>query len=134
MLDGRGQLCRAGWACLAPPHALLACEAVPGSRWEFSWVRYQQPTEQKPIISSSSPALARFEPLPLRHAVLGLYHELQTQIAPVAASHGVELIQTYVLRFEQPWQSDDRLGHLWEHVATRLGEPWTLDRLAAIAT
>ena len=24
LLDGRWQLCRAGWACLAPPHALLA--------------------------------------------------------------------------------------------------------------
>ena len=33
LLDGRWQLCRAGWACLAPPHALLACEGVPGSRW-----------------------------------------------------------------------------------------------------
>jgi hypothetical protein len=44
----------------------------------------------------------------------------------------VELIQTYVLRFAQPWQSDDRCGHLWDHVAARLGEPWTLDRLARL--
>jgi AraC-like DNA-binding protein len=130
LLDGRWQLCRAGWACLAPPHALLAFDAVPGSRWEFSWIRYQQPREQKPIISSSSPALARFDPLPLRSAVMGLYHEMQSRVAPPAVSHWVELIQTYVLRFAQPWQSDDRLGHLWEHVAARLGEPWTLDALA----
>lgn len=131
LLDGRWQLCREGWACLAPPHAMLAFEALPdGTRWEFAWVRYQQPTGQMPIISSSSPALAKFDPQPLRAAVRGLYFEMQSQTAPVAVRHWVELIHTYVLRFAQPWQTDDRLGHLWEYVAVRLDEPWSLDRLA----
>lgn len=129
-LDGRWQLCREGWACLAPPHALLAFQAVPDARWEFSWVRYQQPAGQKPIMSSSSPALARFEPLPLRSAILGLYHELESGAAPATIHHWVEIIHTYVLRFARPWQTDDRLGHLWEHVSQRLHEPWTLERLA----
>ena len=130
LLDGRWQLCKQGWACLAPPHALLAFHAVPGTRWEFAWVRYQQPAGQRPIISSSSPALAKFDPLPLRAAVRGLFFEMQSQTAPVAVTHWVELIHTYVLRFARPWQTDDRLGHLWEFVAARLGEPWSLDRLA----
>ena len=130
LLDGRWQVIREGWACLAPPHALLAFQAVKGSRWEFAWVRYQQQAGQKPLLSSSSPALAKFDPLPLRHAVLGLHAEMASQTAPVAVSHWVELIHTYVRRFAQPWQTDDRLGHLWEFVATRLGEPWSLDRLA----
>lgn len=130
LLDGRWQICREGWTCLAPPHALLAFRAVAGARWGFTWVRYQQPPEQKPIISSSSPALARFDPLPLRSAARGLFYEMQSQVAPAAISHWVELLQTYVLRFARPWQTDDRLGHLWEHVAARLGEPWTLDNLA----
>ena len=130
LLDGRWQLCKQGWACLAPPHALLAFQALPKVRWEFAWVRYQQPPEQKPIISSSSPALAKFDPLPLCAAVQGLYFEMQSQTAPVAVTHWVELIHTYVLRFARPWQTDDRLGHLWEFVAVRLGEPWSLDRLA----
>lgn len=130
LLDGRWQFCREGWACLAPPHALLAFAAVPESRWEFSWVRYQQPPDQKPVMSSSSPALAKFDPLPLRHAILGLYHELESGAAPATVSHWVEIIHVYVLRFARPWQTDDRLGHLWEHVATRLHQPWTLDELA----
>ncbi len=130
LLDGRWQNCRAGWACLAPPHALLAFRAGKGARWEFTWVRYQQPPDQKPVISSSSPALARFDPRPIRSAVQGLYDEMQSQTAPMAVPHWVELIHTYVLRFARPWQTDDRLGHLWEHVATRLGEPWSLDLLA----
>ncbi|MEI9898339.1 MAG: AraC family transcriptional regulator [Chthoniobacter sp.] len=130
LLDGRWQTCREGWACLAPPHALLAFRAIREARWEFTWVRYQQPPDQKPVISSSSPALARFDPRPLRAAVQGLFAEMQSQTAPAAVSHWVELIHTYVLRFARPWQTDDRLGHLWEHVAARLGEPWSLDRLA----
>jgi AraC-like DNA-binding protein len=131
LLDGRWQTCREGWACLAPPHALLAFRAMNGTRWKFTWVRYQQPPEQRPIISSSSPALARFDPEPIRCAVEGLAAEWRAQVAPMAVTHWVELIHTYVLRFAQPWQSDDRLGHLWGYVATRLGEPWSLDRLAA---
>ncbi len=131
LLDGRWQQCREGWACLAPPHALLAFRAVKGTRWGFTWVRYQQPPEQRPIISASSPALARFDPAPIRCAVEGLFSEMQSQVAPMAVTHWVELIHTYVLRFARPWQSDDRLGHLWEHVAVRLGEKWSLDLLAA---
>ena len=131
LLDGRWQRCREGWACLAPPHALLAFRAVAGARWKFTWVRYQQPPEQRPILSSSSPALARFDPEPLRCAVQGLHHEMQSGVAPATVTHWVELIHTYVLRLARPWQSDDRLGHLWEHVAGRLGEKWTLDLLAA---
>jgi AraC-like DNA-binding protein len=130
LLDGRWQVCREGWACLAPPHALLAFRAIKDARWEFTWVRYQQPPEQKPIISASSPALARFDPLPLRAAVQGLCAEMQSQTAPMAVTQWTELIHTYVTRFARPWQTDDRLGHLWEHVATRLAEPWSLDRLA----
>ncbi len=130
LLDGRWRYCREGWACLAPPHALLAFRAERGARWEFTWVRYQQPADQKPLMSSSSPALARFDPLPLRSAVRGLFYEMQSQTAPMAVTHWVELINTYVLRFARPWQTDDRLGHLWEHVAARLGEPWSLDLLA----
>jgi len=130
LLDGRWQLIREGWACLAPPHALLAFQAVKGARWEFTWVRYQQQAGQKPLLSSSSPALAKFDPQPLRHAVLGLHAEMQSQTAPVAVTLWVELIHTYIARFASPWQTDDRLGHLWEFVAVRLGEPWSLDRLA----
>ena len=109
---------------------LLAFHAEPAGRWEFSWVRYQQPPDQKPVMSSSSPAMARFDPLPLRSAVMGLYYEVESGVAPPTASHWVEIIHLYVMRFSRPWQTDDRLGHLWEYVAARLGEPWNLDRLA----
>ena len=47
--------------------------------------------------------------------------------------HWVELIQTYVLRFAQPWRMDERLSLLWERVAERLPEEWTLHDLAHLA-
>jgi AraC-like DNA-binding protein len=130
LVDGRWQVCRAGTACLLPPHILNAFHAVAGKRWEFAWARYQQPPEQRPIVSSSSPVLARFDAEPLRAAVEGLHAESSGANAPAAAHHWVELIQLYIRRFAQPWQVDDRLARLWERVAADLGSPWTLDALA----
>lgn len=130
LVDGRWQRCRAGSACLLPPYTLNAFHAAPRSQWEFCWVRYQQPPEQKPITSASSPVLARFDAQPLRAAILGLHHECAGMAAPAALHHWVELIQTYVLRFAQPWQVDDRLWQVWEKVAAQLGESWTLEQLA----
>ena len=49
LLDGRWQVCRAGMACLAPTHVPHAFHAVPGKRWNFAWVRYEQPPDQKPV-------------------------------------------------------------------------------------
>jgi len=130
LIDGRWQICKAGSACFAPPHAMLAFHAEPGTRWEFSWVRYTHQTGQKAIMSASSPALTRFDPLPLRSAVMGLYQEVQGAVAPPTVSHWVEIIHLYVTRFARPWQTDDRLGHLWERVSVSLQESWTLERLA----
>lgn len=147
LVDGRWQRCRAGMACLLPPHLLNAFHAIPSKPWNFVWVRYQAVPEQRPLVSASSPVLAKFDPEPLRLAMLGLHAEcVRSQAesagdkkvpssalptpAPVAMHHWVELVQTYVLRFAQPWQMDDRLSRLWEKIAHRLGEPWTLSQLA----
>lgn len=75
LIDGRWQRCRAGMACLLPPRILNAFHAVPGSAWEFCWVRYQQPPEQRPVATAASPVLARFDAEPLRASIEGLYHE-----------------------------------------------------------
>ena len=129
LLDGRWQVCREGMACLAPPHVLHAFHALPRTRWGFCWVRYDQPREQKPIISSASPVLARFDAQPLHAAIQGLYHEQAGAAEPGAIHHWVELVHSYVLRFAQPWHVDDRLWQLWENVGRQPGEAWTLKTL-----
>ncbi|MBI5772575.1 MAG: AraC family transcriptional regulator [Verrucomicrobia bacterium] len=133
LVDGRWQTCRAGMAWLLPPRILNAFQAAPGARWEFCWVRYEQPPEQRPVVSTSSPVLAKFDAEPLRAAILGLWHECRSGAAPAQIHHWVELIQNYVLRFAQPWRGDDRLWKLWEKVAADLTADWTLERLAAEA-
>ena len=153
LVDGRWMVCKAGMACLLPPHMLNAFRCVPGKTWEFVWVRYQALPELRPIVSAGSPVLARFEAEALRLAVLGLHAECKAGMSlspsvsiaqsqsskpaihasPAAMHHWVELIQTYVLRFAQPWRMDERLSLLWERVAERLPEEWTLHDLAHLA-
>ena len=130
LIDGRWRACGAGFACLLPAHTLNAFEAVPGVRWEFCWVCYQQPAEQRPIADTASPVMARFESLPLHSAILGLLHECDGPAQPAMIQHWVELIHGYVLRFAQPREHDDRLRLLWERVTARLADLWTLVRLA----
>jgi AraC-like DNA-binding protein len=130
LLDGRWQNLGAGTACLAPPHVVLAFRAVPGTRWQFCWVRYQQKPEQKPIISSSSPAVARFDAGPMHAAIEGLWQEVRSPVAPATTEHWVDIIHTYVLRFAQPWHVDDRLQHLWNAVSAQLDADWNLEKLS----
>ncbi|MDB6053654.1 MAG: Transcriptional regulator, AraC family [Verrucomicrobiales bacterium] len=130
LLDGRWQICKAGSACLAPPHVLHAFHAMKGSAWGFCWVRYNQPPEQKPLISSSSPVLARFHAEPLKHSILGLYAEVHGNCVPAVIQQWVEIIQGYVDNFAQPWHVDNRLSKLWDDVADNPGRPWDLGTLA----
>lgn len=133
LIDGRWQVCAPGTACLLPPHTMNAFYATSECRWQFCWVRYAEPPEKKPIIAATSPVIAKFDSLPLRHAVEGLYHECGASNSPSALHHWVELIQSYVLQFAQPWQGDDRLWRLWHQVVNELDQEWTLDRLASIS-
>ena len=133
LVEGRWQVCCAGTACLLPPHILNAFYAEPGEPWGFIWVRYEQPTEQRPIAGASSPVLAKFDPEPLRHAALGLHHEAHGAAVPAQMQLWTDLIHAYVLRFARPWQVEDRLWLVWESVAAHLDEEWTLERLASLA-
>lgn len=133
LADGRWQKVGSGTACLLLPHMLNALHAVPGCDWNFCWIRYQEPPNQQPFIPAGSPRVARFDAEPLQMAMLGLHRECLGQGAPDLVHHWIELIQAYVQRFTRPWQLDDRLGNLWETVASRLAEEWTLDLLARTA-
>lgn len=132
LVDGRWQACRAGMACLLPPHLLNAFHAVERKPWRFVWVRYEAVPEKRPIVTAGSPVLAKFDAEPLRLAMLGLHAECHAA-QPAALHHWVELIQGYVLRFAQPWQMDERLSRLWERVEAALDKQWTLISLGALA-
>lgn len=130
LIDGHWRVCREGYACLLPAHTLNAFEAVPKSRWEFCWVCYQRPTEQRPIADATTPVLARYDPLPLRSAILGLMYECNGPAQPTLIQEWTDLIHAYVLRFAQPSDQPDQLRLLWERVAASLADSWSLTRLA----
>jgi AraC-like DNA-binding protein len=130
LLDGRWQRCRAGQACLAPAHVLHAFHAVPGRRWQFAWVRYDEGAGLGPLGAAGAPVLAAFHSAAFRCAVEGLIAEQSGSASPAALHHWLELVQGYVARFAQPWHVEDRLTRLWEAVAAEPGHPWTLTELA----
>lgn len=133
LVDGRWQVCREGMACLLPPGMLNAFYAAPKGAWSFAWVRYQPEPETRPIVTVSSPVLAKFPGEPLRFAVQGLHKECGLGAQPSAVHHWVELIQGYVRTFANPWTMDERLSRLWEKVAENLEHEWTLPELAQVA-
>lgn len=130
LIDGHWRECKAGMACLLPPHIYNAFYALPGERWRFCWVCYVQPAGQRPISGAASPVLARYDHVPLHSAIAALIHECQSGGPPPLIQKWVDLINDYVLRFARPPNGDARLRNLWERVASQLAEPWTLERLA----
>jgi AraC-like DNA-binding protein len=133
LVDGRWLSCHAGMAFLLPPHILNSFYATGVQAWEWCWVCYRQPAQQRPLASSSTPVLAKFDASALRHAVEGLIAEAETPGAAAEVHHWIELIHGYVLRFAQPERSDDVLWRLWDRVASSLSAEWNLDRLATEA-
>jgi AraC-like DNA-binding protein len=130
LIDGRWRVCREGFACLLPAHTLNAFEAIPGVKWEFCWVCYQRPAEQRPLVDITAPVLARYEPLPLHSAILGLVYEGSGPAQPALMQEWADLIHAYVLRFVQPRETPDQLRLLWERVVAHLADSWSLEKLA----
>jgi AraC-like DNA-binding protein len=130
LIDGRWRICREGYACLLPAHTLNAFEAIPRMRWEFSWVCYQRPREQRPFADITTPVMARFDSLPLQSAILGLMYECHGPSQPTLMQVWADLIHAYVLRFAQPMDQPDQLRMLWERVAANLTGGWSLAKLA----
>jgi len=129
LIDGEWRRCEPGSACLLPAHTFNAFSALPGARWQFCWVCYEQPEDQPPLTATTSPVLAQYEFTPFHAAITGLIHECEHHAQPGLIQGWVDLIHSYVLRFAQPHEQDDRLHLLWERVAANLGDEWNLDRL-----
>jgi AraC-like DNA-binding protein len=132
-IEGNWQICREGMACLFPYRAANAYEAIPGKNWEFCWVCYQRPDAQKPLGDISSPAIAAYDPLPLRSAILGLMHECKGPAQPSLMQEWTDLIDAYVERFAQPSEHPEALTRLWSQVSHDLRHDWSLGQLGAAA-
>lgn len=130
LVEGAWQECRPGMAYLLPPRISNGLRAVPNVTWEFCWVCYIEPADQRPALDSPAPVAGVYDYAPLQSAILGLMHEARSGAAPAFLQRWVELIHEYVQRFAGTPASSRRLRALWERVTTELEGDWTLERLA----
>ncbi len=132
LLDGRWRPHKRGMTSLAPALALHAFHAIPSQRWQYCWVRYtfDSPRSKLGVLS---PVITAFDGEPIRHAIMGLSHEMQGAGNAANCALWVDLIERYVDRFAEPWQDERRLRLLWMKVQSDLAHAWTLKKLASLA-
>lgn len=130
LVDGRWAKCRPGQAVLLPPGTLHAFHTALDQAWDFCWVRYQERAGQRPLAAAPTPVVARFDPEPLRLAILGLHRECSSARGPAAMDRWVDLVQHYVQSFSEPASLDPRLWTLWERVSSSLDHSWTITEMA----
>jgi AraC-like DNA-binding protein len=133
LADGGWRKIRAGQACLTPPFVKNSIKCLPGKRWEYAWVRYEESRERAPIMSAVSPVSGDYDAAPLKAAIEGLHAEAAGARGASALHHWTELVHQYVLRFAQPHHPDERLWRLWQRVETDLARHWTLADFSEIA-
>jgi AraC-like DNA-binding protein len=130
LIHGSWRICREGYACLLPAYTLNAFKALPGNNWEFCWVCYLRPVEQRPISDVIAPFMARFDALPLQSAIMGLIYECSGPNQPTLMREWTDLINAYAFRFIKPSNQSDQLRLLWERVASQISDQWNLAKLA----
>ncbi len=132
LLDGRWRAHRQGMVTLAPAHVLHAFHAVLGKRWHYCWVRFM-PTSPRSAAGGMTPLVAKYDARALSHAILGLFHEMETEADVSSATLWVNLIEHYIAQVADPLQGDERLSGLWNQINSDLGHNWTLNKMADIA-
>lgn len=132
LLDGRWRPHRAGMVSLAPAHVLHAFHAIPSKRWQYCWVRYM-PQSPRSSIGFMAPVMAQFDSEALKHAILGLYQEIQVRGDAGSAMLWIDLIEHYISQIAEPLQKEHRLRALWDTVRRDLARDWTVESLAKLA-
>lgn len=133
LLDGRWQTLGKGIACMAPPRVPNAFHALPGKKWRFLWLRYDEPSFVSPLVSASSPVKVKVDVDQLLHVWEGLCAEWQSTRDSKALHHWIELVQHHAKRLAEPWRRDERLRVLWTKIEQRIADDWSVATLAHAA-
>jgi len=132
LIDGRWRPHADGMASLAPAHVLHAFHAIPSRRWSYCWVRFTADSPRS-VIDAMAPIIGRYDCRPLADAIAGLYHEMQARRDMATCALWLDLIETYVDGFAEPWRRETRLVAVWNAVRRDLDRAWTLPELAKLA-
>jgi len=131
LLEGSWERVTAGALCLAPPRVLNAFHAVPGRRWRFAWIRYQEPATTKPLVGANSPLRLAEGAEEFGRVLAGLRTEWDGERDATLVRHWVHLAHGLAGRAARPWRRASRVAALWETVAGDLTTDWKLTSLAA---
>ncbi|MBD3897870.1 AraC family transcriptional regulator [Halomonas sp. ML-15] len=133
LLDGGWCTMRRNMMSFAPAHGLHAFHAVPGSRWQYCWVRYL-PSAPRSVVGTIAPIMQHFDPEPMKHAILGLYSEVfHGQGDTASCEMWGDTIERYISRFADPWRRDPRIVAVFDAVIPTLEKHWTIEEMAEIA-
>jgi AraC-like DNA-binding protein len=132
LIDGRWRPHTEGMMSLAPAHVLHAFQAIPSCRWNYCWVRYT-PESPRSMVHAMAPIIGTFDCKPLSHAIMGLVAEMQAGRKMANCALWLDLIDSYVDGFAEPWRREERLLAVWDAVRRDLSRPWTLPELAELA-
>jgi AraC-like DNA-binding protein len=131
LLEGKWVAVKAGEIVMAPPRVLNVFFTPPGKKWDFAWMRYDEPTWVRPLAGVTSPLRLASGAEDLGRIMLGLRSEWLQARDPAAIHHWLNLAHTHARRLTSAWHGNEKLWELWQEVTTQLDVDWTLDSLAA---
>lgn len=130
---GRWQSCSAGQAYLTPASVPMGFRTVGRRRWQFAWAYLPSFPDLPEPVSVLEPALTNIDPRPIVNAIEGLYLEVNGAARIARVELWADLVNRYIRELAAGGDESDPLWRLWAEVDARLGETWTLPRLAELA-
>ena len=128
-IDGQWTHCESGEAYFTPPHQPMGFRAIKGERWHIAWAYLiGKPSEFSPTITLSS-----LDARPIVNAIEGLHMEAARHVRTDRLELWGDLASSYAREIATGEEEADSLWPLWSQVDSRLGETWTLPRLADLA-
>ncbi|GAB4462577.1 MAG: hypothetical protein OHK0029_29730 [Armatimonadaceae bacterium] len=127
LVEGKWEVCEAGWAYVTPPGKRHAYRAMVGNLWKVAWV-HDIPQPSRP--SDRQPALLPVDATQLYHLIRGVYTTVYSDTPDDEATNlWLRLLRLQISRTVTP-EPPGRLQTLWSAVRSDLSYPWTVDEMA----
>lgn len=133
LIDGKWMPWREGSIVFSPRGAPHGSWSVPGrghGQWVLSWITFSNALGESRRIPFEKAVMVHGRHQILHSLVQGLEREIIAASDPVALFHWVELIAHFADRVLLQKPGDSRLELLWNQIQDRIGEDWSVSRMA----
>lgn len=125
-LNGEWVRCSSGHAYFTPPFRPMGFRAIKNERWQIAWAYLiGNAAEFSPTVT-----LSPLDVRPFVGVIEGLHIESIQHVRTNRLELWGDLASSYAREIATGGESSDPLWELWSQVDSRLGETWTLRRLA----